>query len=47
MPALVPLQPHEDFEVEIRARHGRKTAFWAHVNGKRSMAFDEDDDLGT
>jgi hypothetical protein len=32
---LLPLQSHEDFEAEIRSRHARKVAFWAHVNGKR------------
>jgi hypothetical protein len=31
----MPLQSHESFEAEIRSRHGRKSAFWAHVNGKR------------
>lgn len=31
---LSPLQSHADFETAIRARHGRKPAFWAHVNGK-------------
>jgi hypothetical protein len=40
---LLPLQSHEDFEAEIRARHGRKSAFWAHVNGKRRDRHDEDD----
>ncbi len=29
------LQSHEAFEAEVRLRHGRKSAFWAHVNGKR------------
>lgn len=29
--SLSPLPPHEDFEAEIRARHGRKTAFWSRV----------------
>ncbi len=33
---LLPLESHEDFEATIRSRHARKTAFWAHVNGKRS-----------
>jgi len=33
--SLLPLQSHEDFEAEIRARHRRKAAFWAYVNGKR------------
>jgi hypothetical protein len=27
--SLLPLPSHEDFEAEIRARHGRKAAFWA------------------
>jgi hypothetical protein len=34
---LLPLQSNEDFEAEIRSRHARKVAFWAHVNGKRSV----------
>ena len=42
---LMPLQPHAGFEVEIRSRHARKAAFWAYVNGKRSVRIDEDDDL--
>ena len=42
---LTPLQSHEAFEAEIRLRHGRKTAFWAHVNGKRAAPSDDDDDL--
>lgn len=29
---LEPLQSHREFEAEIRLRHGRKTAFWAHVS---------------
>ena len=33
--SLLPLSSHEEFEAEIRARHGRKSAFWAHVNGTR------------
>ena len=33
---LLPLESHEDFEAAIRSRHARKSAFWAHVNGKRS-----------
>ena len=37
---LVP--PHETFEAEIRLRHGRKSAFWGHVNGKR-LAPSKDD----
>jgi len=32
--SLSPLPSHEEFAAEIRARHGRKTAFWAQVNGK-------------
>ena len=32
---LLPLQSHQDFEAEIRSRHARKVAFWAHVNGER------------
>jgi len=32
---LLPLPSHGDFEAEIRARHGRKSAFWAYVNGTR------------
>lgn len=44
--SLAPLQPHEEFEAEIRARHARKAAFWAHVNGKRSVRGGEDDELG-
>jgi hypothetical protein len=31
--SLLPLPPHEAFEAEIRARHARKSSFWAHVNG--------------
>jgi hypothetical protein len=42
---LVPLQSHEAFEAEVRLRHGRKSAFWAHVNGKRAAPPNEDDDL--
>jgi hypothetical protein len=42
---LLPLQSHEDFEAEIRARHGRKSAFWAYVNGTRRGRRDEEDDL--
>ena len=33
---LLPLESHEAFEATIRSRHARKSAFWAHVNGKRS-----------
>jgi hypothetical protein len=32
---LLPLPSHEDFEAQIRARHGRKSSFWAQVEGKR------------
>ena len=42
---LLPLQSHADFEAEIRARHGRKAAFWAHVNGTRRDRHDDEDDL--
>ncbi len=42
---LLPLPSHEDFEAEIRARHGRKSAFWAHVNGTRRDRHDDEDDL--
>jgi tetratricopeptide (TPR) repeat protein len=41
---LLPLSSHNEFEAEIRARHGRKTAFWAHVNGTRRDRHDVDDD---
>ena len=41
---LVPLPSHDEFEAEIRARHGRKTAFWAHVNGTRRDRHDVDDE---
>lgn len=40
---LLPLESHEDFEAAIRSRHARKTAFWAHVNGKRSDRADQDE----
>jgi hypothetical protein len=40
---LLPLESHEDFEATIRSRHARKSAFWAHVNGKRSDRADEDE----
>jgi hypothetical protein len=40
--ALSPLEPHAVFEGEIRLRHGRKVAFWAHVNGARQDSIDED-----
>jgi hypothetical protein len=42
---LLPLQSQEEFEAEIRARHGRKSAFWAYVNGTRRDRHDEQDDL--
>lgn len=32
---LAPLQPHPEFEAEIRARHTRKASFWAHVKAKQ------------
>lgn len=41
---LLPLSSHDEFEAEIRARHGRKTAFWAHVNRTRRDRHDVDDD---
>ena len=40
---LLPLESHDDFEAAIRSRHARKSAFWAHVNGKRSDRADEDE----
>jgi hypothetical protein len=40
---LLPLESHTDFEAAIRSRHSRKTAFWAHVNGKRSEHAEEDE----
>ncbi len=43
--SLLPLPSHEDFEAEIRARHGRKPAFWAYVNGTRRDRHDDEDDL--
>ncbi len=39
----MPLQSHEVFEAEIRLRHGRKSAFWAHVNGKRLLRSSDDE----
>lgn len=39
----MPLQSHEAFEAEIRLRHGRKSAFWAQVNGKRLAPSDDDE----
>lgn len=44
---LSPLIPHEDFVIEIRARHGRKAAFWAYVYGKRRDQGDDEMDLTT
>ena len=43
---LLPLESHEDFEVTIRSRHARKTAFWAHVHGERSDRAGEDEHDG-
>jgi hypothetical protein len=40
---MLPLASHAEFEAEIRARHGRKAAFWAYVNGtRRDRHHDED-----
>ncbi|MBC7701792.1 DUF6880 family protein [Aquabacterium sp.] len=39
----MPLPLHEAFEADVRLRHGRKPAFWAHVNGKRLAPSDDDD----
>jgi hypothetical protein len=41
--AAMPMQSHEAFEAEIRLRHGRKSAFWAHVNDKRLAPLDDDE----
>lgn len=41
----LPLPSHEKFEAEIRPRHERKLAFWAHVNGTRRDRHDEESDL--
>jgi hypothetical protein len=41
---LLPLSSQDEFEAEIRACHGRKTALWAHVNGSRRDRHDVDDD---
>ena len=41
---LLPLSSHEEFAAEIRARHGRKSAFWAYVNGTRRDRHDDEDD---
>jgi hypothetical protein len=43
--SLLPLPSHEDFQAEIRARHGRKSAFWAYVNGTRINVRDEPDGI--
>ncbi|MCM8596131.1 DUF6880 family protein [Accumulibacter sp.] len=40
---LLPLPSHEEFAAEIRARHGRKTAFWAQVNGTRRDRHDDEE----
>lgn len=45
--SLLPLPSHDDFEAEIRARHGRKSAFWAYVNGTRRDRHDDEDDLSS
>jgi hypothetical protein len=42
---LLPLPSHQDFEAEIRARHGRKATFWTYVSGTRRDRHDEADDL--
>jgi hypothetical protein len=39
---LLPLSSHDEFEAEIRTRHGRKPAFWARVNGARRDRHDID-----
>ena len=44
--SLLPLPSHEEFEAEIRARHGRKAAFWAYVNGTRRDRHDDEDEDG-
>ena len=42
---LTPLPPHETIEAELAFRHGRKVAFWSHVNGERDdRPYDEEDD---
>jgi tetratricopeptide (TPR) repeat protein len=41
---LLPLSPPDAFDAEIRARHARKTAFWAHVNSTRRDRHDVEDD---
>jgi len=42
--SLLPPPSHDDFEAEARARHGRKSAFWAYVNGTRRDRHDDEDD---
>jgi hypothetical protein len=44
-PFLDLLQPHAAFEAELRRRHARKVAFWAYVNGFRTLP-DADEDAG-
>jgi len=34
---LMTLEPPEVFEALMRAKHKRKTSFWAHVNGERQI----------
>jgi hypothetical protein len=41
---LLPLSPPDAFESEMRARHARKTSFWAHVNGTRRDRHDVEGD---
>jgi hypothetical protein len=43
--SMLPLPSHADFEVEIRARHARKSAFWAYVTGTRRDRHDDKDDV--
>jgi hypothetical protein len=43
--SLLPLPSHEDFQAAIRTRHGRKSAFWAYVNGTRINVRDEPDGI--
>lgn len=33
--SLLPVQAPDEFEAEIRARHGRESSFWAYVTGTR------------
>lgn len=42
-PFLDLLQPHAEFEAELRRKHARKVAFWAYVNGFRPLPEDDDD----